>query len=150
MISHADASTHRDMRANLAASGDSGLRRDDRMGADHDIVGDLNEIIDLTAFGDARGTNGRAIDRSASADLHVILDHHIADLGELFVCPGGRDVTKTVRADHGAGVDHHVFAQIAILINGHIRMNDGICADLAEGRQLPPAKEQSRATTLHG
>ena len=53
------------------------------MRADGDVVGDLNEIIDLGPASNARRAEFGAVDADARADFNIVLDDHRADLRNL-------------------------------------------------------------------
>src|SRR6267154_756285 len=65
------------------AAGDSRLRHQHRILSDRDVMGDLDEVVDLgpTAYDGA--SEGGAVDRRAGADFDVILDDDVANLGDL-------------------------------------------------------------------
>ena len=52
-------------------AGDADLRHDHAMAANDHVVGDLHEVVDLSALPDDRVPAAAAIDRGAGADLDV-------------------------------------------------------------------------------
>src|SRR4051812_36264834 len=68
------------------------------------VMGDLYEVIELGAGFYDGGTHGSPVDSGIGADLHVILQDNIADLGNLFKASVGLGCkAKAVATDHGAG-----------------------------------------------
>ena len=60
--------------AEFGRAGYPDLADDDAMAADDDVMGDLNEIIDLGPLADDRVAIGAAIDGGIGADLDIVLD----------------------------------------------------------------------------
>ncbi len=69
------------------------------MTADDDVVGDLDEIVDLGPLADDRVAIGAAIDRRSGADLDVVLDDHAADLRRLEMPAGTHREPESVLTD---------------------------------------------------
>src|ERR1043165_299787 len=84
--------------ADPRTAGDARLRGDDRPLADHDVVRDLHEIIDLCAASDDGLAERRAVDRDVVADLDD------ADLRNLRARRTLSGVAEPVGADDDAGV----------------------------------------------
>ena len=61
---------------------------DDGVGADGDVVGDLDEVVDLHALADVGPAEAAAIDRGVGADLDVVVDLDVAGVGDLDVAAG--------------------------------------------------------------
>jgi len=85
-----------------------------------DVVRNMHEVVDLRALADDRGPKGSAIDGRVGADLHIVVDDHVADLQHLAVTALVEHVTVTIRADDGAGVDCHTVADLTLGINDNI------------------------------
>ncbi len=75
------------------------------MPADHHIVGNLHQIIDLRALADHRIAQGTAIDGAVGTDLHFILKNDTADLRYLQVATRARLVPEPVLPQTGARMD---------------------------------------------
>src|SRR3954454_8334687 len=71
--------------ADATAPRKSGLRRDDRVLADNDVVRDLHQIINLCAALDPRPAKACPIDGGVSSNLHVVVDLHDAELRHFLV-----------------------------------------------------------------
>src|SRR4030095_12265138 len=95
-------------RADAGVAGAPDLGNDQGSLSNHDVVRDVDEVVDLGAAADPRRTEAPPIDRDVRADLHVVLDDDRAALRDLLPGPGGvgrRLETVAVGADHGAGVE---------------------------------------------
>ena len=109
--------------------GDSDLRDDDGMFADHHVVRDLHEVINLDALLNPGAAKTRAVDRGIGANLDVIIDLHDANLRHLLVPGRGHFESKTIRADNGATVNDDAIADFASLANRDVWVNETPCAD---------------------
>ena len=93
-----------DPLSQLRASRDADLGDNHRIGADHHIVGDLDEVVDLHPFLDPGPSEGPAVDRRIGAYLNVVIDLDVAGLGGLYICPAGIGKSEAVTADDDAGM----------------------------------------------
>ena len=124
------------------------------MTANHDVVADLHEIVDLRALAD-HGVAVRApIDRHPGADLDVVLNDDAADLRHFEMPPRPEGEPEAVLADMRAGVNDHPVADQrrgdrrrgadgAVAPDAHLRTDHRIGADDRAGADL-------RATADHG
>ena len=71
---------NQDTLTDLDAAGNSGLRCDDGIPSDHDVVRDLHEIVDLDALLNPSPAKPRAINSRVRADLDVVVDLNDAEL----------------------------------------------------------------------
>ena len=62
------------------------------------------------------------------ADFHVILDHRIADLGNLVVVPGMGGIAEPVLPDAGASMDHDAIAENRVIVEDDVWVEDAIAA----------------------
>ncbi len=67
-----------------------------------DVMGDLDEVIDLGAASDDGGAEGAAVDGDVGADFDVVVDDDLADLGDFAVLSVIEDVAEAIGADDGA------------------------------------------------
>src|SRR5262245_1756717 len=115
------------------------------MPTDHDVVGDLHQVVDLGAFADHRVLERAAIDAAIGPDLHVAPDDDPADLGHLEVPLRPHGKTEAILADANAGVqddavadervgDAGAWSDIAALADGHAIAHDRACR---QGRAAP-------------
>src|SRR5262249_60720483 len=88
-----------------ARSRDADLSHNDRRLANHGIMANLHEVVDLRAATDHRLPEGRAVHRRVGPDLHVVLHDDPTDLGDLPVSLAIEDVPEPVAADHASGMD---------------------------------------------
>ena len=100
------------------------------MGADPDVVRDLDLIVELDAVFDDGIVERAAVDRGVGADFDVIADQHPSDLGNFFpyaILP--RDA-ETVGADHDAGMHDTARADPAFMVDRHVGMQPGLPAPM--------------------
>src|SRR5881409_3765122 len=110
MTSETDLAGEGDEITQLGAAGDAGLGDDQTMLTQGNVVGDLDEVVDLCAPTD-RGRPERApIDGSVRADLDVVMNDDVPDLRDLAMGAGIEHVTESVRADDGAGMNADTLA----------------------------------------
>src|SRR6266852_1108607 len=133
VISDADLSAHHHMMPQSAGTGNARLRGDYRVRADLHVMADVHEVIELDAFREARVVQRAAIDGGVRADLHVVRDLHDAHLRKLPVTAAVVGVTKTVRADHRAGVNLDAISDARSAVERDARMNSAVFADPAPG-----------------
>ena len=72
------AAHHRPV-TNPRAPAETHLRDNQAILAHGDVVADLNEVVELCAFADARFAKGAPVNAGVCADLDVISNHHIPD-----------------------------------------------------------------------
>src|SRR5207253_11079636 len=105
-----------DVVAQFRAAGDAGLRDDQAVLAHDDVMRDLNKVIYLGAFADDGRSQRAAINGDISADLNVVPEDDLADLGYLVMDTRVKYVTKTVGADYRAGVNADAMADFGARI----------------------------------
>src|SRR5262245_9513876 len=86
------------------------MRNDHAVPADDDVVGDLNEVVDLRTLTNDRVRQRSSVDRRVGPDLDIIADDHAADLRHLHVALRAHDESETVLSDTHAGMDDHAVA----------------------------------------
>src|SRR5512136_1310628 len=101
------------MLAKLGAPGYADLRNDHTVLADHAIVSDLHQVVDLGPALDEGYFQSGTIDGRVRAYLHIILDHHDAYLRYLVPPLAVRRVTEAVTSNDGAGMDDYSVADAA-------------------------------------
>ena len=97
------------------------LRSNDRMPADHNVVRDLNEIVDLDPLLNPGSSEPGAIDSCVRADFDIVIDLDNPELRDFLVAVLDEFEPETVRSDHGAAVDDHTRADSRSLANRRIR-----------------------------
>src|SRR5581483_1674900 len=82
---HARLAAHHHIVLEHRRAGNADMAGQHAVPSDHDVVPDLNEIINFRPLTDDRVLERAAVDAAVGADLHVVLDDHPADLGDLEV-----------------------------------------------------------------
>ena len=113
----------------LRAARDADLGDDDGILADHHVVGDLDEVVDLDPPLDPGPAEGAAVDGRVRADLHIVVDLDVADLGDLPIFPSGHGKSEAVAADDDAGMEDDPPADQAAPVDGDAGIEDGGLAD---------------------
>jgi hypothetical protein len=103
--------------------------RHGRVLADAHVVADLNQVVELHAVLDDRVLQRTAVDASVGADLDVVADVHRPELLDLDPRAVVRCQTEAVGADHHAGMEQAALADMAILADGHTRLEHGVGTD---------------------
>ncbi len=117
---------------------------DHAMTADHHVVGDLHEVIDLGALADHRVARGAAVDRRVGADLDIVLDDDPADLRHLQVAVRAHGEAEAVLADAGARMDDDAVAEQRVA-EGRAGADRAIPADPDVGPDRPRSAPITRA-----
>ena len=115
-----DLSAHHHVASDFGRPGDADLGGHDGIFADHDVVGNLDQVVEFGPLTDPRGPHGGTVDGTVGADFDVVFDHNIADLGNLLersVLGGGE--AETVAADHGPAMDGDVVADHTLFVDLH-------------------------------
>src|ERR1051326_5541826 len=105
MADNTDLAGHHDIGSDLCASGNPGLRGNDRILPHDYVVRDLHEIVDLDALLDPGPAEARPIDRRVRADFDVIVNLHNSSLWNFFVVTFNHFKSKTVCANDRAAVN---------------------------------------------
>src|SRR6266567_2240381 len=104
-------------------AGNSGLRCDDGILADHNVVRDLHEIVDLCSILDPGSAKTGAIDSRVGADLHIIVDLYNSELLNFFLAAIDHLESKSVSANDRAAMDDHTRADAGAFTDRHSRIN---------------------------
>src|SRR5262249_43052034 len=112
-------SRHRHAFAHTRAAGDTSLRHDHRIFADHDVVRNLHEIIDLHALLNPCPAKPRTINSRVRADLNIIVNLDDAELLNFLLPAIDHLETKAIRSNYRAAVNDHARANPASLANCH-------------------------------
>src|SRR5882724_6863881 len=155
MVRETDLAGGDDAATQSARARDADLGHDDRVLADLDVVTDLDEVVDLGPAADDRPAQHGAIDRRVGADVHVVLDHHGADLRNLPVAAVVEDIAESIAADDGAGLHDHAAAKAHPLAQNHARMEHRSLTHLdtrsdIDQRMNPDVRPDDRARADHG
>src|SRR6266513_2758455 len=123
MANDADLTGNHYFFSHSSAAGNPGLRCDDGMFSDHDVVRDLHEIIDLDPFLYPSPPKPGAINRRVSADFHVVVDLNDSDLRNFIVSTLDKFKSETIRTDNRATVNDDARANSGPLTDRHIWIN---------------------------
>ena len=96
----------------LAAARHANLRHDQAALPDAHIVRDVDQIVDFGVGPDHGITDTSPVDGSVGPDLDPTFEQASADVAGGLVASGGRQVSKSVAPDAGAGSNHDVVAQL--------------------------------------
>ena len=88
-------------------AGNSGLRCNNGIFTDYDVVRDLHEIVDLYAFLNPGPAKTGPVDGRVRADLDIVVDLNNAELLNLLLSAIDHFKTKTVRTDDCAAVNDY-------------------------------------------
>jgi hypothetical protein len=114
----------------LGAAGDAGLGHQRRAGSELDVVGNDAEVVDLHAPANARTAEPRAVDGAVRPDLDVVLEHHVAQLGDLLQPAVLVElVAESVAANHHPGLEDHPVPEVTALPHDHAGVQDALCTD---------------------
>jgi hypothetical protein len=112
----------------LRAASDSCLGTDGAFATNHDVVPDLNQILDPRAGAHPGRVRGGSIDRGVGPDLNTIAHYDLADLRHLVETAGLEHESEAVRADHCSRVNHAAGPDRAALANRDPRMQERVVA----------------------
>ncbi len=129
VIGQSCLSPDHDVMAHASAAGDSDLRDDDRMGADRDVMGDLDQVVDLGALLDDCLAQCGAIDRHIRAQFNIVFDRDPAKLGNLVVPSLILHIAETVASDDRATVHDDPGANRAAFSDDDVRIEEGIVSN---------------------
>src|SRR5262249_14698106 len=116
--------------ADLRASAQTDLRREQRALADLAAVTDLYEVVDLRRATNPRDAHRRTIDRRVGADFDAVFEHHGSRLrNRVHAALLVGQVAEPVAADHHARLELHVVADRRALANHRTRVRGEAVAD---------------------
>lgn len=126
----------------LRATGNTDATGDGGMGANADIVANLNLVIQLYAVFEHRIFNRAAVDRGIRTDLDIIPNTDSTELRHLDPYAVVVGQSESVTAEHNAGMyqrtltdshpatHRHVGKQAAIVTDGYVRAYDATRTDI--------------------
>ena len=154
MPRRAGLTTENDIVFQGRAPSDADLRAQDAVLTNHDVVANLNQIIDLRALSHHRATETSTIDGRICADFDVVLNQDRADLRHLGVTALNHFVAKSIRANDDPSVEPDSIKQFTTRANLRsrsqpaIRADDGAATD-KDMRFKVSARSNSRAGFNH-
>ena len=116
--------------AYLGTAGYTHLCRHHCVGTDVGVVGNLNHIVELHALANIGRAHGRAVNASVGTNLHIILDGNDTDLRNLVVSIRTWSEAEAISTDDATCMKSHVIAELTAVINGYVRVDEGILAHL--------------------
>jgi len=125
--------------ADLRRTGDPAQRRHEAFFADLDVVGDLDQVVDLRPRADARDAGRGPVHRGVGLQFHIVPDLHRSDLRDLLVPAFVESESVSVSADHDAGLEDAPVPDLAVLPHGDAGIEEalgtdlGVSADIAVG-----------------
>ena len=87
--------------------------------ADLTPVSDGDQIAELRAGADPRGSQRGPVDGAVGPDLHVVFQDDLARLRDLHPLLAYGSVSQSVLADDGTGVNGHAVPQLAAIVDGN-------------------------------
>src|SRR6266568_2634991 len=108
---------------------------------DDHIVPDLHQVVDLCAPADDGGPQRPSVDRDVRPDLHIVVNHDVADLRHFATDPLIEDVTESIRADDRAGMNRDALADLRAGIERDVRKQVRVLPQLAVGAHVIAAFE---------
>ena len=99
MVRHPHLTSEHNAASDPARARDPHLGDEDAVRANHGIMADLYEVVDLRPPPDHRLAEGGPIHRDVGADLDVVLHHDPAHLRDLPVAPSIERVSEAVRPE---------------------------------------------------
>ena len=136
VVAHADLAGHHHVVAGRRAAGDADLRANEVVPAEPAVVGDHHQVVDLRALADDGRAVGAAVDRRAGADLDVLADLDVAELGRELVPAVDLAIAEAVGADHGAGVNDGAVADARVFVQHDVGKERHAGADDAAGHDV--------------
>src|SRR5437899_173973 len=136
MTRDADLAGQRYVTAHPRAARDSHLRDDNAVFSDDHVVRDLHQVVDLRAPADDGGPQRPPVDRDVRPDLHVVVNHDVADLRHFTMNPLMEHVTESIRADDRAGVNGDALADLRAGIKYDARKQESVLPQLAVGAHV--------------
>ena len=116
--------------ANLGTAGYTHLRRHHGVGTDVGVVGNLNQVVEFHALANVGRTHGRAVNAGVGTNLHIILDSNDTNLRNLVVSVRTWSEAEAISTDDATCMESYVVAELTAVINGYVRVDEGILADL--------------------
>jgi hypothetical protein len=129
MVSQADSPRKNDVVSDPDTPRHPGSCHDQASLADANIMGDVDQVIDLGAPADDGVVDTAPINRGVGTNLHLILDDAASNMRYPLVAIGGRKETKSRTADHSSGLEHDPIAQTGATMANHTRSEHAILTD---------------------
>jgi hypothetical protein len=129
MISEASLTADHDISADSRASSDAHLCDKDAMLSDSDIVGNLDQVIDFGPLFDQGMAEGSTVDRHIRTEFHIVLNDHVAELGDLMVSALMLNITEPVSSNDRTAMDDHTSTKATAFADHDIGIENAIISD---------------------
>ncbi len=129
MPGQAGLSRHDDVVTELRRSGDAGLRDDQTVLADANVVCDLHEVVDLRALADHGFAECAPVDGRIRSDLDIVFDPYDSDLRNLAMPSAHDNESVAVGPDHHAAVHNASASDLRAVVDRDVRVDDRVAAD---------------------
>ena len=121
MVDHANLTRQRHVRAQAAAARDANLCQEQVILTDLDVMGDMDQVVDLRTATDERLSYSGAVDAQIGTDFHIIFNAHPTDLWDFqMVAIWTRYIAIPIGPDHRTRVDDHSLANRHVIVDGHV------------------------------
>src|ERR1022692_940637 len=131
VVSDANLASHDRTVPDLDTARNAGLRCDHDIGSDGNVMPDVYQIVELRSCADHGLVQRAAVNGAVGADLDVVADDKLADLGKLVIAAVLfiAHESEAVRAQHRACMHHHTAAQRRTRIDDDACIQVTIVAD---------------------
>src|SRR5713226_7084402 len=119
------------------------------MASNDDIVGNVDQIINLGALADDRRAQRGAVYRRVGSDFNIVPDDDVADLKDLPVPAFVENIAVSVGTDDGAGMDRDAVSELRPRVKDHVRKQARVLADLAIAPDMVACHEHRSRPELH-
>ena len=89
----------------------------------------LNQVVQFRAFTDVGASHRGAVNTGVGTDFHVVFYRYNTYLRHLVISVGIGREAESVSSDDAARVDDDVIADVAVVINAHVRVYDAVVAN---------------------
>src|SRR5690606_11624582 len=116
--------------ADLAASRTAGLRSDNRVLSDFNLVRNLHKVVEFSALQNDRRSHGRPVSYRIGAYFDVIFDLYVANLADLLVSAiFPRRKPKTIAADYRSRMNRQMRTDYANVVYRNSRKQRRVVSD---------------------
>ena len=115
--------------AKPCAASESDERNDHAMLTQHDIVTDLNQVVDLCTFTNPGSSKTSAINGGTGANFNIVIDLNNPNLIDFLMASFVKLITKTIRTNSTATVNDDTITEHTALADRCIWVDDTITTD---------------------
>jgi len=110
MVTEAHLTANNCVIFNYCTPGNSGLRGNDDSLSNFNIVGNLDEVVDLGSAPDASDSQGASIDRGIGAYFYIIFNDDTANLRKFDLPTAIKDVSESITPDNSSRVQRYTIS----------------------------------------